>query len=171
VIERSKYLRTVLSLMMWCVGIGVACSRGLPTPHNERSFSGRLELAVSKKKDNKEPVVVNVAQLTDFDWDRMFVFAPYTDVATVQKTIGYEWGGARISQIDSQDRFHLLVFTKQGKVVKYFQYPRGAGGFEFTPTDWSEGFTKDTAVFVVEEEHMLGETSLRLIPVRKGSKS
>lgn len=154
--------------MVWCVGIGTACSDWVPTPHIEGSFSKKLELAVSKKTDNKDPVVVNIAQLTDFDWDRMFVFAPYTDVATVQKTLGYAWEGARISLIDSMDRFHLLVFTKQGKVVKYFEYPRGAGGFEFAPTDWSEGFTKDTAVFVISEDHTLGETSLFMTPVRKG---
>ena len=138
-----------------------------PAPHNERSFSGKFELAVAKKRGNKEPVVVEVAQLTDFDWDRMFVFAPYTDVKTVHKTLGYEWRGAEVSQIERMDRFHLLVFTKDSKVVKYFEYPRGGGHFNLNATEWSGGLSKDAAVFSIDEEIVSGEPLLLITPVRK----
>src|SRR5690348_5682657 len=71
--------------------------------------------------------VITVSALTDFQWDNLFVFGPYTTVEKIQSQLGYRWADAEKTHINLSDTFSLLVFVKDGKVVRYFKLPRTIG--------------------------------------------
>jgi len=74
--------------------------------------------------------IVDISAVTDFEWDTMYVFGPYTPVETIDSQLGFDWPGAEKTHIYSSDTFYLLVFVKNQKVVKYFKVPRTIGDFQ-----------------------------------------
>lgn len=118
---------------------------------HEAASSGleaRLAAAVEAAGQAKQPL--ELASTTDFAWDRVYVFAPYTPTSAIQKDLGFAWPEAARTNIDAQDGISLLVFVKGRRVVKALSYPRNLG-------DWAmienhSGFTPAQAVFSVTAE-------------------
>ena len=75
--------------------------------------------------------VVDLRTLTSFDWDRALLVASGTSRDAISWRLGEQWTG-----IDTVDGGDLMIFLKDGKVVRFADY-RGRG--EFT------GFTRPFA--------------------------
>lgn len=104
---------------------------------------------VEKKKGSNEKISFKVRSLTNFEWEKMYVFAPYTPTAEINRALGFNWEDASGTGIDRRDDITLLVFANGGKVVDRVLYPRGRGDFSAIKKD--NGFTPDEANFVVTE--------------------
>ena len=78
--------------------------------------------------ESTNPVVV-ISDLTDFAWDTLFIFGPYTPVARIHEQLGYKWSDAEKTHIDMSDTFTLLVFVKSSNVVRHVKLPRSVGDF------------------------------------------
>lgn len=95
---------------------------------------------------------VNLAQLTPFEWDKVYSFGPYESKESVYKTIGYKWD--RISETVSEG-MNQLVFLKDDKVVCYiYGYPQNNKyGISFDSTNSNDEvavlYAKDNPVFDV----------------------
>jgi hypothetical protein len=72
-------------------------------------------------------VEVRLKDLTDFKWDRVYIFTPYTPHKVIDDDLGLVWKPARSIQMDWRDDVNLIVFTENGKVVFYIEHPRGLG--------------------------------------------
>lgn len=108
-----------------CVGLGfMLCSCNSQERQLSRSLASAIEQA-----SQTEPALLVVTNGTDFAWDKMFIFGPYTPVATIQKSLGSPWVGARKSGVESDDSFCLLVFMHDGKVIQSVSFSRASGDF------------------------------------------
>lgn len=70
---------------------------------------------------------INLLQLTDFEWEHAYLFAPYTDQEQINETLGFEYNDK--SQIANRDDIYLLVFVKQNKVIAYAEMDRQQADF------------------------------------------
>jgi hypothetical protein len=94
---------------------------------------------------------IKMADLTDFTWDKMHIFTPYTPQATVDRALGFEWKEYQSLGINSTDSSDLLVFVVHnmgnGQVVKFAKYPRLHSSFRQVANGY--GYSPDQAIFTV----------------------
>ena len=68
---------------------------------------------------------VNLQDITPFEWDLAYSFAPYTTKDMIYKTVGYKWDN--ISETVNEG-MNQIVFLKDQKVVCYlYGYPHNNG--------------------------------------------
>lgn len=74
---------------------------------------------------------VNLLDITPFEWDIVYSFAPYTPKDTIYETVGYKWD--RVSETVNEG-MNQIVFLNEEKVVCYlYGYPQNNGyGIFFT---------------------------------------
>jgi hypothetical protein len=88
-----------------------------------------------------------LADVTDFEWDRFYAVPPYSTPREIEEQLGFDWGDAVHSDIDTSDAITLLLFVRDGEVVKAFEQENGAGYFSCLDR---EGFTPAEAVLRVK---------------------
>ncbi|HSK93021.1 MAG TPA: hypothetical protein VLA76_03055 [Candidatus Angelobacter sp.] len=99
------------ALLVTAVGIGIRATQGFP----DIELAERLE-QVARGGD---PLL---AEVTDFEWDRVCVFPSRLPSETVDETLGIDWGVVGGDRIDNR---WLLVFVHDNEVVKHFYLQRG----------------------------------------------
>lgn len=74
--------------------------------------------------------VVELAPLTDFEWDTVFIFSPYTSTGVICNAAGAQWPECerQAPKQVSESSFHL-VFTHQGAFVSQVVHSRKNGNF------------------------------------------
>jgi hypothetical protein len=87
--------------------------------------------------------------LTDFKWDKVYIFPPYTGLETIDNDLGFVWPQARSIRTDYRDDINLIVFTDNKQVVAYVEHPRSLGDLDGNYK--REGYSPDEAIFIVEE--------------------
>ena len=87
---------------------------------------------------------VELPALARFEWDRVLLVQPGTSRAAITKRLGYEWTG-----IDTVDGGDLLLFVKEGKVVRFADY-RGSNTFEGFERPFDE-IAREDATFSVRD--------------------
>ena len=88
--------------------------------------------------------IVAVSAVTDFAWDKLFIFGPYTPVEKIHAQLGLKWSEAEKTHIDSSDTFYLLVFVKGSNVVRHVKLPRTVGDFQGLETQNAFAHGSDT---------------------------
>ncbi len=62
------------------------------------------------------PCVIKIKDVTDFDWDKMYIFDYGADIEQIKNAVG--------TSIPERTQFtRKLVFTKNGKVIRYEELP------------------------------------------------
>lgn len=84
-----------------------------------------LDDAVQRASETGRPF--RLAAVTSFEWDRFYVFPPNSTPERINRTLGFEWEQADHSNIGSDDSINLLVFVRDGEVVRAFDHDRGRG--------------------------------------------
>lgn len=119
--------------------------------HRE-SFYYNLVASVEADED------FDMAEITPFDWDRMYIIRPYTSQKEMQKTIGLRWTTAhsylgylierKTGEYQlSDDMFYKLVFVKDDRVVLDITLMRKEA--DFTPN--RELILRERARFTVDK--------------------
>jgi hypothetical protein len=127
-------------------------------------FVTALERSASTAKDTDNPTVT-ISSVTDFEWDTLFIFPPFTPVDRIHAQLGYKWSDAAKTHIDASDGFHLLVFVKSGTVVHHFKVSRQ---IDFQNLEVGNVFSPRDDVFEIKAAGA-GETKrLNFVPKRKG---
>ncbi|MBU9711518.1 hypothetical protein [Evansella tamaricis] len=130
-----KGLLLYLSMIIILFG----CSASLEM---KKSFvDKRADEFVVSEEENK----VDFNALTDFNWDKAYVFTPYTPVDQISETLGEEWNHS--TAISYLDTINLIIFMEDGEVVKYVELSRLYG--DFSQDVVREGFTPDEAIVTV----------------------
>lgn len=99
---------------------------------------------------------VKLTDITPFDWDIVYSFAPYTPKEVIVETVGYKWD--RINETVNEG-MSQLVFLNDGKVVCYlYGYPENNGyGIHFMKDDAMNGVSSITStqdiIFFVEKSN------------------
>ncbi|SFS43790.1 hypothetical protein [Marininema halotolerans] len=82
---------------------------------------------------------------SNFKWDRLYIFPPYTTKKAMNKCLGFEWEGLSSGMDD--DQYKYLVFVKGDEVVRTVKHHRNKGDFD----PISKGLTPNTAVFLANK--------------------
>lgn len=94
--------------------------------------------------------VIDLESITDFNWDRLFIFKPYTPIADIDSTLGFKWEEAHSTRIEQSEGVNLLVFVDRGKVISYSRIPRNFG--DFVKMDVTKPITRNTRFIVRKED-------------------
>jgi hypothetical protein len=113
-----------------------------------RDRSAELEQELVKTVKRGPGTVFQMRDLTPFEWDRMYVIQPYTPPEAINEKLGFEWAGAKGSNIGSFDTIRLLVFVKGKEVAADVEYSVRDGIFD---DGGRHEYSPGEARFVVEE--------------------
>jgi len=102
---------------------------------------------------NGQVEYIDFIQITSFSWDRLYIFTPYTNYSTIDKTLGYYWLPARSSLIQSRDYVCLLVFVKNRQVVQYIEYYTNEGNFNLAYKE--TGYLPNNSRFELKDDKFL----------------
>ena len=103
--------------------------------------------SVEESVQSSPEAVLQLSDHTDFEWDRVHVFAPYTDPDQIDAVLGQGSFADLDTAIENQDGIALLVFCKAGKVVESHDLRRGVVDFASCPS--GGGLTPGEARFKV----------------------
>lgn len=130
--------------------------------------SGEVGWALKKELHDRKATKVELAKLTKFEWDELFLFSPYepTSEVCIRLELSADNCESVITAVSTDDSEMLMVFRLKGRVVHTEMHIRWHG--DFTPVP-DEPFTPRTAVFSVsvEGKGALGEDWLKLRPFQE----
>jgi hypothetical protein len=104
---------------------------------------------------------ITVRDLTDFRWDELFVFGPYTPIEQIERTLRTPAPQLVNNHLERHDTFNLLVFRAAGRIVRQEQCPRSKA--DFAKDVLATPLSPVTAVFSVNRES--GRSTLSRTPV------
>ncbi len=140
-------MRNSIRLLAVAVLCLIACNRG-----SEVTLD-RFAEEVQRKLAANDATPVPLADFTDFSWEQVYIFPPYTPPGEVTRAVGSTWDAARTG-IEYRDDAALLVFVRGGEVVAWSMYPLGAG--DLSKATASDGLAQAVARFTVRQEDQLG---------------
>ena len=94
-----------------------------------------------------------------FDWDRMFVFHPYTSQAEVESALGFKWPDYEDSSIAMSDGVVLILFVKDRSVVDWYEQRRT---IDFTGLAHGVGYDRSDTTFAIDRS--TGRIELKPLP-------
>lgn len=110
---------------------------------------------------------IKLINLTNFKWDEVCIFPPYTPVDTVNAFLGEKWRLSSSTNLHT-DTYCLIVFKKDSEIVNHTLYPRHKGDFSYLNTFC---FNFNNAVFKIDKQHINGsvrylikDTSINVVP-------
>ena len=130
---RKKILIVAISLLVAGIisGLAVVLISFNVFPHNQ--FDKQLRAAIHKNQGG----VVQIANLTPFSWDRMYVYTPYSQVEEVNG-----------EKIDVDEGSCALLFKEKGKTTCLLVFHRRF--VDFSGESREEGYTPEEAIFSVQ---------------------
>ena len=113
------------------------------------------------RQKSVEGSIVRIADITQFDWDKFFVFSPYTtnfDICSRLGPIFRECAKEVPALVDEGSYF--LAFVSADRVVHIEFYPRGTG--DFCEMSCTLVLTREQAVFRVNRDDATSGQYLKL---------
>lgn len=123
--------KTIVYIILLLLLVG--CSQG------NIQHSSDLEDSIYSIVKDKHQSKINVKSLTTFDWDKAFLFPPYSTQEYIEEQLGVAFKDP--SNIEVRDDIFLLVFLSDDKVVQYVEIERQGSSFSIgengylTPSD------------------------------------
>lgn len=146
-----------LLIVIFFVFIG--CSKSF-----DEKVANRIEESCGSQDTSK--CLVDINELTDFDWDSLYVFGGLMTVAELNRALGFECNCDHLP-----DNYYRLVFTKGKSIVYESQYYGLDGKVQFRPVEmnaeikFSRGQSK---FFVTKKSNTLTTSSFYdLYPVER----
>tara|TARA_Y100001935_G_C17269936_1_gene491351 strand:+ start:856 stop:1392 length:537 start_codon:yes stop_codon:yes gene_type:complete len=104
----------------------------------------------------------DLSVVTDFEWDKVYIFREYFTEEDISKTIGINWTGSEVG--NNNQRF---VFIKDNKVVYVEDFDTFNTNVQFRRMNWVEGtpasepikYSRKEAVFIVVKKTSKGRKS------------
>ncbi|AFY70855.1 putative lipoprotein [Thalassoporum mexicanum PCC 7367] len=141
-------LNVVRELRLGGLLIAIALATLALTGCGQSSLKLEPDPIAQQLPSNSQDSLILANAYTQLDWDRVYIFAPYTSIDQINESLGYAWATDRTTTIYQSDRISLLVFTKAGQVVGYVEYPRSRGDFAGLARDG--GYSTEEAVFMAD---------------------
>ena len=111
-----------------------------------------LSDTVHERITRRDDTPISLARATEFPWDRVFIFQPYTPYEQVVDAIGIPWEGVQRSGIATRDDAVLWVFMRSREIAAFAMYPRRDG--DLSEVREPRGLTPEQALFVARRvEH------------------
>lgn len=103
--------------------------------------------AIAREVSKGEGTIIKVASLTNFDWDKFYLFHPYYNKDSIHEVVGQQFLADDEIELGVPEGEVLFVFMKDDHVINYFYHPRRKGDF----ADFKDhsSFTPHEAIFKV----------------------
>lgn len=88
-----------------------------------------IRAAVAAAKQTDPPRLLVLAEVTDFTWDEVYVFGPYTPIERINEVLNRSDGPSALAQIHERDDIVLLVFRHEGRVLVRVPFARSDADF------------------------------------------
>ncbi len=112
-----------------------------------KALKSHLTSEIINLQQEKVACCLEMRKITNFEWDKLFVFLPYTVPSYIEDELGFKWDNASKVTRRSRDGLYLLIFVKGNRVVEYIEFQKG-NYLLLDPYHHSE-FTPDEAFFEV----------------------
>lgn len=93
-----------------------------------------LEGSINSIVEDESKSEINIQSLTDIDWDKAFLFTPYSTAEEVEEQLETKFNDK--SNIDYRDDIYLLVFLYEDEVVQYVEMKRQGSDFSIGEKDY-----------------------------------
>ncbi|GGH87423.1 hypothetical protein JOD43_003624 [Pullulanibacillus pueri] len=121
--KRSLTLLLCLLILFLLSG----CSSGNTSKKvDEDSLQNQIILNIQKNGGKK---IDFESAMSGFEWDKVYIFTPYSTLKQINKAVGYEWLTHK-QGIQFRDDINLVAFVKGNKVVYSVEVPRKYGDFK-----------------------------------------
>src|SRR3954447_14228551 len=124
------------------LGLAVYFTRDEDNLQADNLLAENFTKAVTQAPENGNRV--ELPALASFEWDRLLLVQTGTSHDAISKRLGHEWTG-----IDTVDGGDLLLFLKDGEVVRFADY-RGSNTFEGFERPFDE-IAREDATFAVRD--------------------
>ncbi|MBH0168815.1 hypothetical protein [Fictibacillus sp. 18YEL24] len=118
--------RNTITILILTFLLLTGCSR---VTHNTD-----LEKSIQSIVKDKNKVEINIKSLTNFEWDKGYLFPPYTAEESMEKQMGVNFKDR--SNIYSRDDIYLLVFLNNDEVVQYVEINRYQSDFSIGDNEY-----------------------------------
>jgi hypothetical protein len=108
-------------ILIFLVLVGVVGSKSF----DKRNLD--LEKTVYSLVEDINNTEIHINSVTNFNWDKAFLFEPYSGQEILTKEIGVNYKDS--SNIAMRDDIYLLVFLNESKVVHYAEIKRQGCSF------------------------------------------
>jgi hypothetical protein len=114
----------------------------------------RVSRAIGNALRDQNAQEVRIAALTDFEWDKLYLFDPYTPRSEICKVLGVQVKNCEsVVPFESEnDGVMSIAFLSGTRVVRYSRHIRWNG--DFTPSPGKQPIPASRAIFRV---HPTGE--------------
>jgi hypothetical protein len=85
----------------------------------------------------KQSEHVDFSEVTDFEWDTMYIFIPYSNPNNIFKDDGVKSYNSRFS-IENLDSINMIAFVKSNKLVEFVEMP-----IEYFNSEKTTKYSKD----------------------------
>lgn len=113
-----------LTVLILTLVLLVGCSQ------NSVQRNTELEESISSIVEDKNKSEINIESLADFEWDKAFLFTPYTTQEGINEQLGVDFKDP--SDINIRDDIYLLIFLNDDKVVQYAEINRQQSDFSIS---------------------------------------
>lgn len=142
--------KTALAAFLCCAVVALSACHGR---------NADLKRSLLEVVERGPGTTFRMRDLTPFEWDRLYVIQPYASPEEINRVLGFEWAGAKSSNIDMFDTIRLLVFVKDAEVVASVEYQVWHGFFD---DGGRHEYGADEAKFIVEGEEVDGAQVLKI---------
>lgn len=123
----GRRLRTLQLGMAFLCLAGCHLFPGMSGRDDGADTADKLSRIVQQSLTNPDRPPVPLAEVTSFEWDRVWFFGPYTKPSQIEARLGFSWPDAGKFQMDWRDDAILTVFSNGQRVVRAMAYPRKEG--------------------------------------------
>lgn len=145
---KNRYLLAALSILLICT-----CTR---IKSQNSSLLGDVKHEIKKSAISDQRVIF--AEITDFEWEYLYIFPPYSTLDEIKTRTGLTELNIK-TPIETSDSIVLFLFTKGNTLVEYFNLPREDGDFAFFDKTTPE--TAKYKVFLVNNKWITVEKIMR----------
>ncbi len=114
---RWRLFLLILAVLL-ALGVALLAVRGSGGGSRIAQLQDQLSRAVASGADH-----FNFGA-TGFEWDKMYVFGPYTSQKDVESLIGISWPEFKQTTVKSSDSVCLVLFVRDSEVVGWYEQPR-----------------------------------------------
>jgi hypothetical protein len=110
--------------------------------------SRSVAVSLAQELKSNSVVTVDISKHTDFEWDTLFVFGPYSFPSEICAKLEFDKPKCQAAQFaDVGEGEHLLVFFRAKTIVRRETLPRLTADFD--PSSLSKPIPRGRAIFLV----------------------
>jgi hypothetical protein len=137
--DNSGVMRTATLRVLAAALVAGACST---------DGDSQLSAGIAARFLQGDGTALSMADLAPFEWERLYVFAPYSMPEQIDRELGFACPPSRRADIEHRDDVSLLLFVSGQRVTRHLAHKRGKG--DFAVLHRVGGYSRAEAVFVVD---------------------